>query len=74
VLESVALNFREALLIGARQVVGRPEISDRGAQQALVGTPDFGGEKAREDELALHLFIAQLDVEVIGGRTGGGGW
>ena len=42
-----------------------------GAQHALVGAADLGGEEAGEDELALHFLVAQLDVEVIAGRAGG---
>ena len=66
-LERVALGFGEDVLVGAGKIVGGTEVEHGGAQHALVGAADLGGEDAGKDELALHFLVAQLDVEVVAG-------
>ena len=68
-LERVALGFGEDVLVGAGKIVGGAEVEHGGAQHALVGAADLRREDAREDQLALHFLVAQLDVEVIAGRA-----
>src|SRR6185312_1435620 len=58
-------------LIGAGQVVGGAEVEHGGTQHALVGAADLGAEHSGEDQLPLHLFVAQLDVEIIALWAGG---
>ncbi len=67
VLERVALGFGQDVLVGAGKIVGGTEVEHGGAQHALVGAADLGGEDAGKDELALHFLVAQLDVEVVAG-------
>ena len=69
VLERVALGFGQHGLVGAGKSVGGTEVEHGGAQHALVGAADLGGKEAGEDQLSLHLLVAQLDVEVFAVRA-----